>query len=211
MPDPSLQKSRTGKAISSASRANLARERWMTQPPTVPDVPSTAAQRTAPPRKRPSVRVGILFLYLLVFVSLALNGLLIWQLVRVRDQAYQTLDQVVTQVEAEVITVPIQVDQAFPVRVSVPFEYTDTFPVNTTVPISTTVMFPFKIMGTTVNIDVPIDFSVPVNLQVPVSLTKTFDISTTVPVKFDMEVEVRLADTPLPGYLSNLRQALKFP
>jgi hypothetical protein len=161
--------------------------------------------------------VSILLLYLLVTLSLALNGMLIWQLLRARDQVYQTLDQFVVMtkdMETQVISVPVHIEKDLPVSLAVPFEYKDTFPVKETVPISETITVPFEVMDTTIKIPVPIDMSIPVDLEVPVSLSRTFDISTTVPIRLDLNIEVRLADTPLPGYLSDLQRAiegLKFP
>ncbi|MBN1582650.1 MAG: hypothetical protein JXA89_18210, partial [Anaerolineae bacterium] len=162
-------------------------------------------------RASTGLKVSIAILYVLVAVLLLLNGGLIWLLLRIQDSAYGAVDQFTTlaqEIEGGVLVVPIHVDETFPVSVSVPFEYDETFPVNTIVPISTTLMVPFEIMGSTINIKVPVDMSVPVDLDVPVSLIKTFEISTTVPVKFDMDVEVRVADTPIPGYLTDLKDLL---
>jgi hypothetical protein len=156
--------------------------------------------------------VGVLLLYPLVLLSLGLNALLITQLLEVQNAAYSSLDQVVAmvaEIENEVIAIPIHIDEEFPVSVSVPFEYSANFPVRTQVPIKTTFIVPFEIMGKTIDIKVPVDMSVPVNLDVPVSLEKTFDINTTVPVKFDMNVEIKLADTPIPSYFAVLRQAVE--
>jgi len=150
-------------------------------------------------------------LYILVALSLSLNGILVWRLLMVQENITGSVGQftaLAKEIEDEVIVVPIHVDETFPVGVSVPFEYSETFPVRTTVPISTTLLVPFEIMGSTIKLKVPVDMSVPVNLDVPVSLAKTFEISTTVPVKFDMNVEVRVADTPIPGYLDDLKALL---
>jgi hypothetical protein len=166
----------------------------------------------SPPPVAPRLNVSVLILYLLVTILLLLNSGLIWVLLRVQDNVFGSVGQFATMTEEignDVLVVPIHVDEAFPVSVSVPFEYNETFPVSTTVPISTTLVVPFEIMGSTINIRVPVDMSVPVNLDVPVSLIRTFDISTTVPVKFDTEVEVRLADTPIPGYLADVEEILQ--
>ena len=154
----------------------------------------------------------MLLLYPLVLLSLGMNLVLIRELLQIRDTAFESLDQVVamtSNIEHTVISIPIHIDEEFPVNVSVPFEYNATFPVNTQVPIVTTLVVPFDIMGQTIDIKVPVNMSVPVSLEVPVSLKKTFDIQTTVPVKFDMNVDFDLADTPIPGYFDALRQAVE--
>ena len=193
------------------TRAEQARARWASQKQT----------RSGPPTSktpsRPRLNLSILFVYLLVIVSLSLNGILIWQLLQVRDLAYNSLEQIITitgNIEQEEIVIPVEINESFPVTTSVPFEYSQDFPIDTTVPVSTTISVPFDIMQTTINVDVPINFVVPVNLSVPVSLSKTFEISTTVPVQFSTEVRVKLSDTPIPGYLEELRaliQNVKFP
>ena len=147
-----------------------------------------------------------------MLLSLGLNLTLIQQLLEVRDQAFSSLDQVIAMtddIESEVISIPIAIDEQFPVSVSVPFEYSVIIPIDMEVPIKTTFNVPLEIMGTTIDFAVPVDMKVPIYYEVPVSLEKTFEINTTVPVKFDLLVEVDLADTPIPTYLSELRAAVQ--
>lgn len=197
----------------SESRAEKARTRWQSNPQ--PD--QAPAPVVAPVSPRPRVNILLLFLYVLTLISLMVNAYLIRTLVQVRDTAYASLQQVITAVgglENEVISIPVHIEQEFPVNVAVPFEYKETLSVSTEVPISDTLQVPFEVMGTKIDIDVPVNMVVPVSVNVPVSFSKTFDISTTVPVVLDTTVEVRLSDTPLPGYLTQLRQTiqnLKFP
>lgn len=194
------------------SRAEIARTRYLSRPPE-PPAHSSPAPTAAP---RPGLRIAVVLLYPLVLLSLGLNVMLIRELLKIRDQALQALDQTADQVmamtagiEDEVISIPIQVDETFPVSVSVPFAYNTTIPIDMDVPIKTTFKVPFEVAGTTINLDVPVDMSVPIYYEVPVSLERTFDINTTVPVKFNMNVEVRLADTALPAYLAELRTAVQ--
>ena len=188
------------------SRAERARARWQMEARIPSFVPAPSRSRTSI-----GVKVSIVILFLLVALLASLNSMLVWRLLMVQNSITGSVDQfaaLATQIEDEVLVVPIHVDETFPVNVSVPFEYSETFPVNTTVPISTTLTVPLKVMDATINLKVPVDMSVPVNLNVPVSLVKTFEVSTTVPVKFDMNVEVRVADTPIPSYLADLKALL---
>ncbi len=181
------------------SRAELARLRWHSR------------NSKPPTRSGRRLNIWVAFLYVLVIISLAINVRLIWELKRARDQAYAAVDQLLTitgQIGDEKISVPIHVAREFPVKVSVPIEYNARIPVNADVPISTTVVIPFEVMGKTIEFPVPINMNIPVNVEVPVNLSKTFDISTTVPVVFDMNVEVKMSDTPLPKYMDELRAAL---
>jgi len=206
--------SRSGGDRRPLSRAERARARWTAQGESSTRRSYSSAPPAGPPPRapRPRLRIGVILLYPLVLLSLGLNVVLIMELLKIRDSAFDSLDQVVAMVsdiENEVISIPIHIDEEFPVNVSVPFEYSATFPVNTQVPIVTTLVVPFDIMGKTIDIQVPVDMSVPVNLEVPVYLQKTFDINTTVPVKMDLSVDFRLADTPIPAYFDALRQAIE--
>lgn len=210
-PDPRRKRS----SAKGTSRAERARSRWLTEShasgPRAGAPPQPPAPQPIQPVK-PRLRVGVILLYPLVLLSLGLNVILIQQLLQAQDMVYTSLDQVVAMtddIENLMISIPIHIDEEFPVSVSVPFEYSATFPINMDVPIKTTFTVPFDIMDQTINFKVPVDMSIPINLDVPVSLEKTFDISTTVPVKFDVLVEVSLADTPLPEYLSALRSAIQ--
>jgi hypothetical protein len=195
------------------SRAEQARVRYMAQAPNRP-TPHPAPAPAA--RTKRALVAAVALLYLLVFISLGLNFLLIRELLATRDQVYDAVDDIVARVvtmtndiENEVIAVPIQIEEEFPVSVSVPFKYDDVFPIDMEVPIKTTFSVPFEVMDTTINLDVPIDISVPIHYEVPISLQKTFDISTTVPVQFDLSVTIDLKDTPLPKYMEELRGAAK--
>ena len=158
------------------------------------------------------VNIALAALFVMVTVSLALNFALIVTLLRARGAALDALGQAVAVTNGlgnEVFSIPVHVDQNVPVSVSVPFAYQDTITVDTTIPIATTVSAPVNLAGQTVTVDLPIKTAVPVKLQVPVSLSKTIDVNASVPVKFDTNVQVRLADTPLPGYLARLRAAIE--
>ena len=158
------------------------------------------------------VNIALVALFVMVTVSLALNFALIVVLLRARSAALDALDQAVAAANGlgnVVFSIPVHVDQNVPVSVSVPFAYQDTITVDTTIPIATTVSVPVDLAGQTVTVALPIKTAVPVKLQVPVSLSKTIDVNASVPIKFDTDVEVRLADTPLPGYLARLRAAIE--
>jgi hypothetical protein len=158
------------------------------------------------------VNITLVALFVMVTVSLALNFALIVALLRARSAALDALDQAVAVTNGlgnEVFSIPVHVDQNVPVSVGVPFAYQDTIMVNTTIPISTTVSVPLDLAGQTIVVALPVRTAVPVKLQVPVSLSKTIEVNASVPVKFDTNVEVRLADTPLPGYLARLRAAIE--
>jgi hypothetical protein len=148
----------------------------------------------------------------MVTVSLALNFALIVTLLRARNAAVNALDQTIAITNGlgnEAFSIPIHIDQNVPISVSVPFAYQDTIVTDTNIPISVVVTAPIDLAGQKIEVTIPIKTTVPVKLQVPVSVNKTIDVNANVPVKLDANVEVRLADTPLPGYLARLRAAIE--
>jgi hypothetical protein len=156
--------------------------------------------------------LATLLLYLLVIVSLVGNGLLIWRLLELRARAYALLADllVLTQaIEEDTIAIPVEIDQAFPVRASVPFQYQATIPIDTDVPISTTVAVPVQLLGRVVEFEVPIHVTVPISYQAPISVEKTIEVSTTVPVHLETTVELRLSETPVGEVMQQLRQAIQ--
>ncbi len=158
------------------------------------------------------VNIALVALFLMVTLSLALNFALIVTLLRVRSAALGALDQTIAITNGlgnEAFSIPVHIDQNVPVSVSVPFAYQDTIVTNTTIPISVVVTTPIDLAGQKIEVTIPIKTTVPVKLQVPIAVNKTIDVNTNVPVKLDANVQVRLADTPLPGYLARLRAAIE--
>ncbi len=148
----------------------------------------------------------------MVTVSLALNFALIISLLQARSAALSALDQTIAITNGlgnEAFSIPVHIDQNVPVSVSVPFAYQDTIVADTNIPSSVVVTTPIDLAGQKIEITIPIKTTVPVKLQVPVSVNKTIDVNTSVPVKLDANVQVRLADTPLPAYLARLRAAIE--
>jgi hypothetical protein len=188
------------------SRAERARARWLARTSPPPPAPPLVPTRTADSHK-----TNITILYVLVVFSLLLNAGLVWLLARTQSNVHGTIQHLrilAQEIEKDVLLIPVHVDETFPLSVQMPFEYNNTFPVSTTAPISTTLVMPFDIMGSTIEIEVPVAVSVPIDMDVPMSVARTFEISTTVPVEFDMDVQVRIADTPIPAYLSDLTTLL---
>ena len=161
----------------------------------------------------------LVILTMLTLFSLALNGTIIFALLRGRQialDAQQTAlgavsdaQSIVTSVGDDTFSYTFTVEQEIPISTSIPFDEEVTVPIHTTIPISTTVIIPINtgLLGT-FSVDVPIRTIVPVNLEVVVPINQTVDIATTVPLDVDIPVEIPLAETPLTGYLDELDAAL---
>lgn len=175
-----------------------------------------------------ALKIIIIILFALVFLSLGLNGYLISELLRVRQQAIQTLQSIepmaqdtLTQVDTELasfqnstLEFTVKIDQELPIDVEIPINKRVDVPINVTVPISkqiqTTIMMdPLQTgLQIPVDIDVPVDVEVPINVVLPVEVNETIPISTTVPVKVDVPIAINVSDTDLVPYIEQLRQGL---
>jgi hypothetical protein len=163
--------------------------------------------------------IALILLTLLTLCSLALNGAVIFALLRARriglDADQAALDVVagaramVVDVADDTFTYTLEVDQEIPIATSIPFNEEVTVPIHTTVPISTVVIIPISagLLGT-FDVDVPIRTVIPVDLEVAVPISQTVDIATTVPLDVDVPVDIPLAKTPLVGYLGELDAVL---
>ncbi len=164
------------------------------------------------PHRHRWLGLATLLLYLLAILSLVANGLLIWRLLQLRDRADAVLDDLLSlteQIGEEVIAIPVEVDETFPVSASVPFQYEGTVPIDIDVPISTTVAVPVQLLGRVVEFEVPIDITVPISYQVPIAVEQTIEIQTSVPVQIETTIELPLAETPIGDYIEQLRQAIQ--
>jgi len=155
--------------------------------------------------------VILIVLSVLTLVSLALNAVVIYGLLRARQVALATVADTRTLVAGigdDTFSYTFQVKQEIPIAATIPVDEKITVPVKTTVPISTTVTVPIDLGITTYDLKVPIRTVIPVNVSFTVPISQTVDISTTVPLDVAVPIQIPLADTPLAGYLEDLDAAL---
>jgi hypothetical protein len=175
-----------------------------------------------------TAKVILVILFILICVSLGLNGFLLWKLYSFEQQAQTTvrnlvpiaqesLDQTVADLEAfqeSTIEFDLQVKQDFPVKVDIPFNETIEVPIQLTLPISqeinTTILLdPLQTgIGIPVDVTVPVDMEVPIDVSIPVSIDRTIPVSTTVPLDLDVPISIAINDTELAGYIERLRASL---
>jgi hypothetical protein len=173
-------------------------------------------------------KVLFVILFILVLVSLGLNGFLLWQLQQARQQAQgvvrtvgpqiqEVLEQTIADLETfqeSTIAFDVQVNENFPVEVDIPFKETIEVPIQLTVPIqeeiNTTILIdPLKTgQGIPVDVTVPVDLEIPIDTTIPVSIDRTIPISTSVPLDLDVPIAIELGDTELADYIERLRDSL---
>lgn len=151
-------------------------------------------------------------LSILTLLSLALNGIVIFALLEMRETAHRIVadaQALMTEIADDTFAYTIELDQDIPVVAEVPFSETFSVPINTVLPISTTVGVPVNLGVTTYRLTVPIETVVPVDMEVTVPVSQVVDISTVVPLNLDVPVEIAVVETPLAGYLRDASAMLE--
>lgn len=155
-------------------------------------------------RNRPGRPSGMLWgLAILALVislaSLALNGVLIYKLLSVRQPAADGLDAAIAalqNLEGEGFRYEYHFNQTVPFSGDIPFKQDLIFPFKGNIPINTTVRVPIDagVLGT-FTIDVPINTVFPVDLEVPIKVDQTIHVDTAIPLDMVIPIEIQ-ADDP---------------
>ncbi|MBN1220311.1 MAG: hypothetical protein JXM69_15385 [Anaerolineae bacterium] len=175
-----------------------------------------------------TAKTFFVILFILVLVSLGLNGFLLWKLNQTEQQArtiartvgpkvQEALKQTLTDLETfedSTIEFNVAVDEEFPVQVDIPFKEKIDIPVQLTVPINqqidTTILLdPLGTgQGFPVDVTVPVDIEIPIDTSIPVAIDRTIPISTSIPLHLNVPITVEIGDTELAGYIGRLREGL---
>lgn len=170
-------------------------------------------------------------LFVLVLLSLALNGYLIWQWLTFRSQALALAGQAdelrlsalgaLGQFRQELqgaddwtFEYVVQIDESLPVDAVVPFHERLEVPIQTTVPISHVIETTFDLeipqfrLSIPVDVAVPVELEVPIDLSVPVAIDRDIPVQTTVPINLEVPIVIDLADVGLTRYVEWLDQGL---
>jgi hypothetical protein len=172
-----------------------------------------------------SAKALLVLLFILVLLSLGLNGFLLWQWRSFQQQVVglgQTTRAALSQAVADLdtfqestIQFELPVNERIPIQAEIPLSQTLQVPIQTTIPITqsinTTVTVDIPELGVSLPLDVtvPLDMQVPVDLNVPVTIDQSVPISTTVPISLEVPISIKISDTQLTGYLERLRVALE--
>jgi len=156
--------------------------------------------------------VGLVVLIVLTLMSLALNGVVLYAIVEVRQTALDIVTDarvLVRQFADDTFTYTVEVDQEFPISTEFPFSQTMSVPVNTVVPVNTQVVIPVDLGFTTYRLTVPINTVFPIDMEFTVPISQVVDITTVVPVSIAVPVEIAVPETPLADHLKELDAILK--
>ena len=175
-----------------------------------------------------SAKTMITVLFVLVLLSLGLNGLLLWQWWSFQQRVEQTFQEVQPALHKAILQAivdleafeqtslefEVEIDQEFPIETEILVNDSLEFPIQTVVPIQqeieTTVMLdPFQSgLEIPTDITVPVDIEVPLDLNVPIEINKALPISTIIPVNLTVPLSIDIRETELGPYIQRLRQGL---
>jgi len=176
-------------------------------------------------------RFVIVLLFVLVLLSLALNGYLVWQWLTFRAQAQALADraeglrrpalEAIARLREELQGVGdlafeynVQIDENLPVDAVVPFHERLEVPIQYTVPISQEIFTTLDLQIPQLGVNLPVEVAVPVQLQVPIDFTVPVEIDrevpvhTTVPISLEVPIVIDLADVGLARYVELLDRGL---
>jgi hypothetical protein len=157
------------------------------------------------------VLAALIVLGVLTAISLAINGVVIYALLRLGHIGQEALAQgraLLASVSNETFSYDFEVNDEFPIKTSVPINDEFTVPFNTTIPINQTLTVPLDLGITTYNLNIPLNMNFPVDMVITVPISMTMDVDMSVPVEMAVPVEIAVGDTPFAGYLSDMELAL---
>jgi hypothetical protein len=151
-------------------------------------------------------------LSVITITSLILNLLIIRQVVEARRLAHLAIEDSISllqDLETQVYTYDVVIDDTFIVDDSVPFQEVIPVVINEEMPFSTAVtasvnVGPFGRYPVTI----PIGGNVPINLSFDVPVDETVPVYIEVPIHTEIPIEVSIAQTPLLGTLQDAESHL---
>lgn len=149
----------------------------------------------------------LIALALLTLLSLALNGIVIFAFLQLRQAAHHIVTDaraLVAEMADDTFSYTIEVEREIPVSTEIPFSETFSVPINTVIPIDTRVVVPVDLGFMTYSLTVPIETVFPVDMEITVPVSQVVDVTTVVPLDVEIPIEVAIADTPLADYLSDV-------
>jgi len=156
--------------------------------------------------------VALVMLTALTLLSLALNAVVIYAILQVRQTAHGIVTDaraLVSELADDTFTYTVEVDQEFPISTKFPFSQTMTVPINTVFPVNTSVVVPLDLGFTTYRLNIPVNTVFPVDMDFTVPVSQVVDVDTVVPVNLEVPVEIAVSDTPLVDYLKQVDATLE--
>lgn len=143
----------------------------------------------------------------IALLSLALNGVLLFVLMRPERLVSPMVNRALDRLETQDATLKYQVriPAGTPVHFDVPVDERYEVRLNTTLPINTVVTLPINTPFGRRTVTVPVRTNIPIRQNVPIHLRDTFRLRTQTQAEIVVPLEIPIRDLPLDA----LRQSLK--
>ncbi len=166
--------------------------------------------------------LGLLILFILVGVSLLLNGAVIWYGLRYREQIRElrrTVRKMLHEAMVDLkgleelsLHLDVQVRDSLPVATDIPLEEEMTVRVRGEIPVQQTLTTPVTVKASgikvPVQVTIPLDFVVPIDMEMPVSIEHQVPVRTVVPIELDLPLDIDLSETELGAFAEEVRRKL---
>jgi hypothetical protein len=189
----------------------LSQQDEITTPAPFPPPPEEVAKKPRPPRSSVAIRVMVGLCLVISLVSLALNGLLIYNLMNTRQTAVEGLDAAINALDSlggKGFHYEYRFQEVIPFSGDIPFKQDLVFPFEGDIPINTVIEVPINVGIQTFLVKVPIDTSVYINTSVPIHVDQTVHVSTTIPLSMTIPIDVKAEDPAVQDLLRNVREWL---
>lgn len=192
-------------------KQTLSQQDEIATPAPFPPLPEEAAKKPRPPRSSVAIRLMVGLCLVISLVSLALNGLLIYNLMSVRQTAVEGLDAAINALDnlgGKGFHYDYRFQEVIPFSGDIPFKQDLVFPFEGDIPINTVIEVPINVGIQTFLVKVPIDTSVYINTSVPIHVDQTVHVSTTIPLSMTFPIDVKAEDPAVQDALRNIREWL---
>ena len=139
-------------------------------------------------------------------LSLALNGVLLYQLRSPERLLGPAIGRVLTRLEAQdgVIRYQVRIPARTPLHFDIPIDERYQVRLNTTLPIDTNITLPVNTPFGSRTVNVPVKANIPIRTNIPIHLRDTFRLRTQTQGEIVVPLEIPISDLPLDA----LRQAV---
>ena len=139
-------------------------------------------------------------------LSLALNGVLLYQLRRPERLLGPALERVLTRLEAQdvILRYNVRIPARTPLHFDIPIDERYQVRLNTTLPIDTQITLPVSTPFGNRTVTVPVKANIPIRTNMPLHLRDTFRLRTQTQGEIVVPLEIPISDLPLDA----LRQAV---
>lgn len=145
---------------------------------------------------------------LLSLAALTIGGIAYYKAILLQRGMLEAVAQTraaLASLPGQTVTVPIHIQETFPISAQVPIREEFAVPIHTVLPISTDVEVPLNIpvLGER-RISIPIQADVPIHVEVVIPISKTVELETSLAVNIEVPVRIDLGALGIEGLVETV-------